>query len=87
MCRIVTTVWAPGNSLRLPFLVCFNSDEHRKEEPFSVKDLVSRFRANIITKGARAFEEEEWDEVSIGSLRFQVSFRRWFSFLEGCSDC
>ncbi|XP_038186287.1 molybdenum cofactor sulfurase isoform X1 [Arvicola amphibius] len=48
------------------------SDEHRKEEPFSVKDLVSRFRANIITKGARAFEEEEWDEVSVGSLHFQV---------------
>lgn len=48
------------------------SGEHGKEEPFSVKDLVSRFRANIITKGARAFEEEEWDEVSVGSLHFQV---------------
>lgn len=48
------------------------SDEHGKEESFSVKDLVSRFRANIITKGARPFEEEEWDEVSVGSLHFQV---------------
>lgn len=48
-----------------------------------MKDLVSRFRANIITKGARAFEEEEWDEVSVGSLHFQVSSRRWFSFLKG----
>lgn len=83
MCRIVTTVWAPCVSLCLPFLICINSDEHRKEEPLSVKDLVSRFRANIITKGARAFEEEEWDEVSVGSLHFQVSSRRWFSFLKG----
>ncbi|XP_052597641.1 molybdenum cofactor sulfurase isoform X2 [Peromyscus californicus insignis] len=48
------------------------SDEHGKEESFSVKDLVSRFRANIITKGARPFEEEEWEEVSVGSLHFQV---------------
>ncbi|KAL6081937.1 hypothetical protein STEG23_002191, partial [Scotinomys teguina] len=48
------------------------SDGHGKEESLSVKDLVSRFRANIITKGARAFEEEEWDEVSVGSLHFQV---------------
>ncbi|KAL1773355.1 molybdenum cofactor sulfurase [Sigmodon hispidus] len=48
------------------------SDEHGKEESFSVKDLVSRFRANIITKGARPFEEEAWEEVSVGSLHFQV---------------
>ncbi|XP_051019097.1 molybdenum cofactor sulfurase [Acomys russatus] len=48
------------------------SDKHGKEESFSVKDLISRFRANIITKGARAFEEEKWDEISIGSLHFQV---------------
>uniref|UniRef100_D4A1G3 Molybdenum cofactor sulfurase n=1 Tax=Rattus norvegicus TaxID=10116 RepID=D4A1G3_RAT len=47
------------------------SDERGKEESFSVKDLISRFRANIITKGARAFEEEQWDEISIGSLHFQ----------------
>lgn len=38
-----------------------------------MKDLISRFRANIITNGTSAFEEEKWDEVSIGSLRFQVS--------------
>nr|XP_020030450.1 molybdenum cofactor sulfurase-like [Castor canadensis]XP_020030459.1 molybdenum cofactor sulfurase-like [Castor canadensis] len=37
-----------------------------------MKDLISRFRANIITNGTRAFEEEKWDEISIGSLRFQV---------------
>ncbi|XP_028630666.1 molybdenum cofactor sulfurase [Grammomys surdaster] len=48
------------------------SDQHGKEESLSVKDLISRFRANIITKGARAFEEEKWDEISIGSLHFQV---------------
>lgn len=49
-----------------------DSDERGKEEAFSVKDLISRFRANIITKGARAFEEEKWDEISVGSLHFQV---------------
>ncbi|ERE82231.1 MOSC domain-containing protein 2 [Cricetulus griseus] len=72
VCRIVATVWASAVSLHLIFLVYLNSDEHGKEESFSVKDLISRFRANIITKGARAFEEEEWDEVSVGSLHFQV---------------
>ncbi|XP_032101197.1 molybdenum cofactor sulfurase [Sapajus apella] len=48
------------------------SDESGKEELFSVKDLSLRFRANIIISGKRAFEEEKWDEISIGSLRFQV---------------
>ncbi|XP_041601821.1 molybdenum cofactor sulfurase [Vulpes lagopus] len=49
------------------------SDENGKEELLPIKDLISRFRANIITNGTRAFEEEKWDEISIGSLRFQVS--------------
>lgn len=48
------------------------SDEQGKAESFSMKNLISRFRANIITEGARAFEEEKWDEISIGSLHFQV---------------
>ncbi|KAM5305334.1 molybdenum cofactor sulfurase isoform 2-T2 [Glossophaga mutica] len=48
------------------------SDENGKEELFPMKDLISRFRANIITNGTRAFEEEKWDEISIGSLHFQV---------------
>ena len=38
-----------------------------------MKDLISRFRANIIINGTRAFEEEKWDEISIDSLHFQVS--------------
>ncbi|XP_021566797.1 molybdenum cofactor sulfurase [Carlito syrichta] len=45
------------------------SDEN---ESFPMKDLILRFRANIVTNGTRAFEEEKWDEVSIGSLHFQV---------------
>ncbi|XP_005372873.2 PREDICTED: molybdenum cofactor sulfurase [Chinchilla lanigera] len=48
------------------------SDENGKEELFLMKDLISRFRANIIMNGTRPFEEETWDEVSIGSLHFQV---------------
>ncbi|XP_012870305.1 PREDICTED: molybdenum cofactor sulfurase [Dipodomys ordii] len=47
------------------------SDENGKKE-FTMEDLNSRFRANIIMNGTRAFEEERWDEVSIGSLHFQV---------------
>lgn len=49
-----------------------------------MEDLISRFRANIITNGTRAFEEEKWDEISIGSLHFQVSWGKFGSFLKGC---
>uniref|UniRef100_A0A8D2BZY8 Molybdenum cofactor sulfurase n=1 Tax=Sus scrofa TaxID=9823 RepID=A0A8D2BZY8_PIG len=48
------------------------SGENGKEELFPMKDLISRFRANIITNGTRAFEEEKWDGISVGSLHFQV---------------
>ncbi|XP_036889007.1 molybdenum cofactor sulfurase [Sturnira hondurensis] len=48
------------------------SDENGKEKLFLMKDLISRFRANIITNGTRAFEEEKWDEILIGPLHFQV---------------
>ncbi|XP_016051477.1 PREDICTED: molybdenum cofactor sulfurase [Miniopterus natalensis] len=48
------------------------SDENGKEELFPMKDLISRFRANIISNGTSAFEEEKWEEISVGSLRFQV---------------
>lgn len=67
-----------------PFWYVLNSDENGKEELFPMKDLISRFRANIITNGTRAFEEEKWDEISIGSLRFQVSWGKFSSFLKGC---
>lgn len=48
------------------------SDENGKVELFPIKDLISRFRANIIINGTRAFEEEKWDGISTGSLHFQV---------------
>lgn len=48
------------------------SNENGEEELLPIKDLISRFRANIITSGTRAFEEEKWDEISVGSLHFQV---------------
>lgn len=60
-----------------PLRYVLNSDENGKEELFPMKDLISRFRANIITNGTRAFEEEKWDEISIGSLRFQVSWGKF----------
>ncbi|XP_004380979.1 molybdenum cofactor sulfurase [Trichechus manatus latirostris] len=49
------------------------SDENGKEKLFPMSELISRFRANIIISGTRAFEEDKWDEISVGSLRFQVS--------------
>nr|KAF6358624.1 molybdenum cofactor sulfurase [Pipistrellus kuhlii] len=49
------------------------SDENGREESFPMRDLISRFRANIITSGASAFEEEKWEAISVGSLHFQVS--------------
>ncbi|XP_075388687.1 molybdenum cofactor sulfurase [Tenrec ecaudatus] len=50
----------------------FNSDENGKEELFPLSDLILRFRANIVINGTRAFEEEKWDGMSVGSLNFQV---------------
>ena len=55
------------------FWCVLHSRENGKEELFPMNNLISRFRANIITNGTRAFEEEKWDEISVGSLRFQVS--------------
>ncbi|XP_059563097.1 molybdenum cofactor sulfurase isoform X2 [Myotis daubentonii] len=48
------------------------SDESGREELFPMTELISRFRANIITSGASAFEEEKWEEISVGPLHFQV---------------
>uniref|UniRef100_A0A8C3WWB0 Molybdenum cofactor sulfurase n=1 Tax=Catagonus wagneri TaxID=51154 RepID=A0A8C3WWB0_9CETA len=48
------------------------SGENGKEELFPMTELISRFRANIIMNGTRAFEEEKWDGISVGSLCFQV---------------
>ncbi|XP_045151971.1 molybdenum cofactor sulfurase [Echinops telfairi] len=48
------------------------SNENGKEELFPLSDLILRFRANIVINGTRAFEEEKWDEISVGSLHFQV---------------
>lgn len=58
------------------FWCVLKSCENGKEELFPMNNLISRFRANIITNGTRAFEEEKWDEISIGSLRFQVSSQK-----------
>uniref|UniRef100_A0A8B9N5W5 Molybdenum cofactor sulfurase n=1 Tax=Accipiter nisus TaxID=211598 RepID=A0A8B9N5W5_9AVES len=39
---------------------------------FMLKELIQRFRANIVISAPESFEEEEWAEISIGALRFQV---------------
>uniref|UniRef100_A0A8C3L9Y4 Molybdenum cofactor sulfurase n=1 Tax=Chrysolophus pictus TaxID=9089 RepID=A0A8C3L9Y4_CHRPC len=42
------------------------------KEPLEIEELIRRFRANIVISAPESFEEEEWAEISIGSLRFQV---------------
>ncbi|CAM2105928.1 unnamed protein product [Caretta caretta] len=44
----------------------------RLEEPLQTEELIQRFRANIVISATVSFEEEEWVEISIGALRFQV---------------
>uniref|UniRef100_A0A669PAQ5 Molybdenum cofactor sulfurase n=1 Tax=Phasianus colchicus TaxID=9054 RepID=A0A669PAQ5_PHACC len=44
----------------------------KKSEPLEIEELIRRFRANIVISAPESFEEEEWAEISIGSLRFQV---------------
>ncbi|XP_072461369.1 molybdenum cofactor sulfurase isoform X1 [Notamacropus eugenii] len=48
------------------------SGENGTEELLPMRELIQRFRANIVICGNKAFEEEKWDEISIGSLRFLV---------------
>uniref|UniRef100_A0A663MX89 Molybdenum cofactor sulfurase n=1 Tax=Athene cunicularia TaxID=194338 RepID=A0A663MX89_ATHCN len=43
-----------------------------KEHPLEIEELIRRFRANIVISAPESFEEEEWAEISIGALRFQV---------------
>ncbi|NWJ04266.1 MOCOS sulfurase, partial [Crypturellus undulatus] len=44
----------------------------RLGEPLEMQELIPRFRANLVISAPESFEEEEWAEISIGSLRFQV---------------
>ncbi|XP_020841356.1 LOW QUALITY PROTEIN: molybdenum cofactor sulfurase [Phascolarctos cinereus] len=48
------------------------SDENGTKELLPMRELIRRFRANIVINGTKAFEEEKWDEISIGSLHFLV---------------
>ncbi|XP_039567032.1 molybdenum cofactor sulfurase isoform X2 [Passer montanus] len=42
------------------------------KEPLEIEELIRRFRANIVISAPESFEEEEWAEISIGALQFQV---------------
>ncbi|XP_010149599.1 PREDICTED: molybdenum cofactor sulfurase, partial [Eurypyga helias] len=44
----------------------------RLEEPLEIEELIRRFRANIVISAPESFEEEEWAEISVGALQFQV---------------
>ncbi|KAK2511213.1 hypothetical protein Q9233_017123 [Columba guinea] len=46
--------------------------QDRLEEPLEIEELIRRFRANLVISAPESFEEEEWAEISIGALRFQV---------------
>uniref|UniRef100_A0A6I8PQE9 Molybdenum cofactor sulfurase n=1 Tax=Ornithorhynchus anatinus TaxID=9258 RepID=A0A6I8PQE9_ORNAN len=49
-----------------------NSVENQVEDLFEIKELIPRFRANIVVDGTEAFEEEMWTEVGIDTLRLEV---------------
>lgn len=50
----------------------------RLKEPLEIEELIQRFRANIVISAPESFEEEEWAEISIGALQFQVwPFLSW----------
>ena len=42
---------------------------HRLPGPVSM----NRFRPNVVVEGHRAFEEDDWDRIDIGSISFRVS--------------
>ncbi|XP_029445724.1 molybdenum cofactor sulfurase isoform X2 [Rhinatrema bivittatum] len=48
------------------------SEESELEETQHINELIERFRANLVITGSRPFEEEEWAEVSISGLNFEV---------------
>ncbi|NWQ65761.1 MOCOS sulfurase, partial [Neopipo cinnamomea] len=44
----------------------------RLEKPLEIEEIIQRFRANIVISAPESFEEEEWAEISVGALQFQV---------------
>uniref|UniRef100_A0A8C6Z5Y3 Molybdenum cofactor sulfurase n=1 Tax=Nothoprocta perdicaria TaxID=30464 RepID=A0A8C6Z5Y3_NOTPE len=53
------------------------SNKHQKNAKGTLaflimNELIPRFRANLVISAPESFEEEEWAEISVGSLRFQV---------------
>lgn len=53
---------------------------HRREEVnedecavLDVRNVISRFRANLVVAGSEAFEEDNWSHLFIGNTRFMVS--------------
>ncbi|KAM4687750.1 molybdenum cofactor sulfurase [Discoglossus pictus] len=50
----------------------FLRDESEDEEEFNIEQLTRRFRANLVINGNIPFEEEEWADVHIDGLHFQI---------------
>ncbi|XP_060103805.1 molybdenum cofactor sulfurase isoform X2 [Heteronotia binoei] len=44
----------------------------RLGESLPLQKLIHRFRANIVISTNEPFEEDKWDEIAVGSLRFKV---------------
>ena len=43
------------------------------DQNFDIKNISSRFRANLVIAGVEAFEEDNWSQLMIGNTRFVVS--------------
>uniref|UniRef100_H3C4W8 Molybdenum cofactor sulfurase n=1 Tax=Tetraodon nigroviridis TaxID=99883 RepID=H3C4W8_TETNG len=45
------------------------------DQHLDTKNIISRFRANLVIAGVEAFEEDNWSQLMIGNTRFVVTSR------------
>lgn len=53
----------------------------------SVDDDMNRFRANIMLKGGKAFDEDLWEEIAIASDSDQLAATPIISVVSKCPRC
>lgn len=54
----------------IPF---FRQENSVGDQHLDTKNIISRFRANLVIAGVEAFEEDNWSQLMIGNTRFVVS--------------
>ncbi|CAF90945.1 unnamed protein product, partial [Tetraodon nigroviridis] len=56
----------------IPF---FRQENSVGDQHLDTKNIISRFRANLVIAGVEAFEEDNWSQLMIGNTRFVVTSR------------